>query len=150
MNAPRPHFPFSVRPILAAAALSGGALLAGCVGNPFGGHPVDPTSPVAAEVQQRSRAPAHFPSFASIPAAPKDLRPAPQYGQSATRVVAAGDALIRDTEPGTWTLSGTDEFAEKARRDAGPVLEPATPGQSEADARALRERATPPPPRAPR
>ena len=150
MNAPRPYFPFAIKPVLGLAAVCGAAAMAGCISNPFAAHPVDPASPVAAEVAQRSRTPSPFPTFASIPNPPKDLRPAPQYGQSATRVVAAGDALIRETEPGTWTLSGTDEFAEKARRDAGPALEPATPGQSEADARALRERATPPPPRAPR
>lgn len=130
-------------------AVSGGALLAGCVGNPFGSHPVDPSSPVAAEVAQLSRKPGKFPTFASIPNPPTDVRPAPQFGKAATSVSAAGDALIAATQPSTWTLQGTDQFAEKARRDAGPALEPANPATAEAFAKELRERATPPPPRQP-
>lgn len=137
-----PRLPF---PIL--AALCGSTLLGGCVGNPFGATPIDPTSPVAADVAQLSRQAGKFPTFASIPKTPTDMRPAAQYGMSADRVSAAGDALIRATEPGTWTLQGTDAFAEAARRDAGPAIDPARPGDAEAYARELRERATPPPPR---
>jgi hypothetical protein len=59
----------------------------------------------------------------------------------------AGAALERDTAPDTWTLNATDAFVEKARRDAGPQIEPPKPGDAEAFARELRERATPPPPR---
>ena len=140
MNAPRLLFPTLI-------ALSGGALLAGCVGNPFGNTAIDQTSPVAADVARLGRQPGKFPTFASIPNPPTDIRPAAQYGMSADRVTAAGDALIRATEPGTWTLQGTDAFAEKARRDAGPAIDPARPGDAEAFARELRERATPPPPR---
>lgn len=144
MNAPRPLFPTAAKVLL---VLSGCALLAGCVNLPFGDNQVDPTSPVAAEVTRRGREGTKTPTFASIPNAPKDVRPAPQYGQSARRVIAAGDALTRATEPGTWTLSGTNAFAEKARRDAGPSIEPGKAGDAEAFARELRERATPPPPR---
>src|SRR5689334_19420369 len=139
MIAPRPLFPFAARTGLVAVC----ALMSGCIGNPFGDARVDPTSPVAGEVATLTRQDAKLPTFASIPNAPKDVRPAPQFGRSAGQVIRAGDELIRATEPGTWTLSGTDEFAEKARRDAGPALEPANPADAEAFARALRERATP-------
>jgi hypothetical protein len=147
MTLSRPLFPNAVRLTCGLVALGGGALLAGCVGNPFATHPVDPASPVAAEVAQLSRKDGKFPTFASIPNAPKDVRPAPQYGRAAASISAAGQALIAATEPSTWTLQGTDEFAEKARRDAGPALQPANPAEADAFAKALRERATPPPPR---
>ena len=147
MTLSRPFFPNAVRSGATLIALSGGVLLAGCVGNPFGAHPVDPASPVAAEVAQLSRKGGKFPTFASIPNPPTDVRPAPQFGRAAASVTSAGEALIAATEPSTWTLQGTDQFAEKARRDAGPTLEPAKPAEAEAFARELRERATPPPPR---
>ena len=144
MNAPRPLFPIAARIATGLAVACAGALLAGCASSDT---TIDPTSPVAGEVAKLSRQPGKFPSFASIPNPPKDVRPAPQYGVAAKRLTAAGEALIAATEPVTWTLSGTDAFAEAARRDAGPALEPAKPGDAEAFARELRDRATPPPPR---
>lgn len=144
MNASRPLFQIHVRTGLILAAVAG---LGGCAGNPFREHPVDPASPVAGEVAERSHPKTGFPTFASIPDPPADLRPAAQYGRQSAQLDAAGKALIAATEPGTWTLQNTDAFAEKARHDAGPPLAPGNPEQSEAEARALRERATPPPPR---
>jgi len=144
MNAPRPLFPYAPRTVIGLAAICAGALLAGCASSD---PTIDPTSPVAADVAKLSRQPGKFPTFASIPNPPKDVRPAPQYGVAANRVTSAGEALIRATEPGTWTLSGTDAFAEAARRDAGPAVEPGKPGEAEAFAKELRDRATPPPPR---
>lgn len=122
-------------------------MLAGCVGNPFVDAKVDPNSAVAADVTRLTRQPAKFPTFASIPAPPTDLRAPAAYGQDAQAVLAAGDALIRATEPSTWTLGDTEAFAETARRDAGPALAPAATGSADAFARQQRERATPPPPR---
>ena len=144
MNASRPLFPNNLRPLAVAA---GCALLGGCIGNPFKDAKIDPASPVAPEVARLTRQDAKFPTFTSIPNPPGDIRPPAQYGRSADGVLAAGKALETATAPGTWTLQGTDEFAEKARRDAGPQLEPPKPGDAEAFARELRERATPPPPR---
>jgi hypothetical protein len=147
MNALRPLFRTTPRVcgwFLTAAA---GALLSGCIGNPFVDAKIDPSSPIAPEVARVTRQDAKFPTFASIPKKPTDLRPVAQYGQSARQVLAEGQALIAATEPSTWTLQGTDAFAEKGRQDAGPQLEPPKPGDAEAFARELRERATPPPPR---
>lgn len=147
MNAPRPLFPILSR---AAALLAVGAaclLSAGCVGNPFAGGKVDPASPVAADVARLGRQPGKAPTFASIPNPPTNARPAAQYGRDAKRTLSAGEALVAATEPGTWTLQGTQAFAEAARRDAGPAVEPAKPGDADAFAKAQRDRATPPPPR---
>ena len=144
MNVSRPLFPNAVRPLVVAA---GCALLGGCVGNPFKGAEIDPASPIAPEAARLTRQNAKSPSFASIPSPPTDVRPLAQYGGDANQVLAAGQALEVATAPGTWTLQSTEDFANKARRDAGPQIAPPTAGDAEAFAKALRERATPPPPR---
>lgn len=147
MNAPRPHFPTgfrSVRLLCAAAACVG---LSSCVGNPFEGAKVDPSSPVAADVARLSRQPTKFPSFASIPNPPTDLRPVAQYGRQAAAVSASGEAVQTATADGTWTLQNSEAFAATARREAGPQLEPPKPGAAESFAKEQRQRATPPPPR---
>jgi hypothetical protein len=144
MNALRPPFSTAVRStVLAGACL----LVTGCTGVPFTDAKIDPASPVAADVAKMTRQDAKFPTFASIPAKPNDVRPVQQYGRDARSVLAAGDALVAATAPSTWTLQGTDAFADKARADAGPQLDPPKPGDAEAFARELRERASPPPPR---
>ena len=51
--------------------------------------------------------------------------------------------------PNTWTLQGgetTNAFASQGRTAAGPELAPTDPAVTEAFARELRKRATPPPP----
>jgi hypothetical protein len=123
------------------------AALAGCIGNPFQDAKVDPSSPVAADVARLTRQKAEYPTFASIPKAPTDIRPARQFNESARQVLAEGEALRVATEPGTWTLQGTEDFAEAARREAAAPAPIAPSGQTEAFAREQRQRATPPPPR---
>ncbi len=135
------------RLIQPVSLLAGCALLAGCVGNPFKDAKIDPESPVAADVARITRQAGKAPKFSDIPSPPKDVRPLAQYGRDARSVMAAGAELERATAPGTWTLDGTDDFASKAQRDAGPQIEPPKPGDAEAFAKALRERATPPPQR---
>ena len=147
MNASRPLFPIITDRIKPLAVISGCLLLGACVGNPFKDAAVDPASPVAADVARLTRGDAAFPTFADIPKAPKDVRPLANFGRDAQAMLRAGAALERDTAPETWTLKATDDFVEKARRDAGPQIEPPKPGDAEAFARELRERATPPPPR---
>jgi hypothetical protein len=147
MNAPRALFRIAGTAGRIAVAGLGCALLAGCIGNPFKDAKVDPNSAVAADVARITRGPAKFPTFASIPNPPKDVRPPRQYRENAQAVLAAGEALREATEPETWTLQGTEAFAEAARREA--VAPPPVESNSGADAfvREQRERATPPPPR---
>lgn len=147
MNAPRPLFVNARRTARLLSACGAAALLTACVANPFVDAKVDPNSPVAAEVAKVANARQGYPSFRDIPATPTDLRPVGLYGKEAEAVKLAGAALIRETEPGTWTLQNSESFADKARRDAGPELPPASTQDSDAFARELRERATPPPPR---
>lgn len=144
MNASRPTFLYAVR---SSALLGAGLIVAGCSSVPFTDAKIDPASPVAADVARMTRQDAKFPTFAGIPPKPKDLRPVAQYGADARQVMAAGDAVVAATAPSTWTLQGTEAFAERSREQAGPQIEPPKPGDAEAFARELRERATPPPPR---
>lgn len=147
MNASRPLFPILASARKLTAVLAGCAALSACVGNPFKDAKIDPASPVAGDVARLTRQKAKLPTFASIPQPPTDIRPLAQYGRDANGVLAAGAAVERATAPGTWTLQGTDAFASQARRDAGPQLEAPKPGDADAFAKELRERATPPPPR---
>ncbi|WP_340645255.1 hypothetical protein [Phenylobacterium sp.] len=125
------------------------AMLSGCaVANPFATAAVDPASPVAAEVAAKARASRNYPTFADIPPVPTDVRPLPAFGRAATAVEVAGADLMRETAPGTWTLTGTEAFAGRARDLAGPEIAGAesTTAATEAFAKAQRARATPPPP----
>ena len=147
MNASRPLFPIVADRFSALAVISGCVLLSACVGNPFKDAAIDPASPVAADVARLTRDNAAFPTFAGFPTAPKDVRPLAAFGRDAEAIMRSGAALERATAPETWTLQATDAFVEQARRDAGPQIEPPKPGDADAFARELRERATPPPPR---
>ncbi len=120
-------------------------ILGGCVGNPFADAKIDPRSPVASEVARSVRPGAAYPTFASIPPVPKDVRPHRQYGIQAARVDAAAAELVRDTADETWTLRNTDAFAAETRAAAGPDAVPGQAADTEAFAKELRRRATPPP-----
>jgi hypothetical protein len=146
MNALSPLFPnalLSFR-LLAAGALC--AVSAGCIADPVSDTRVDAASPVAADVQRLSRANADFPSFNEIPAVSPDARPLRAYGEAAQDLKLAAAQLERETADNTWTLRNSEEFAERLRRNV-PDIAPPSPGEAEAFARELRERATPPPPR---
>lgn len=128
------------------ACASVGALLAGCAGNPFQDAKVDPASPVAAEVAKVARSNRAYPTFASIPPVPKDVRPAGQYGRQAQAVEQARTDLEQKTAPETWSLTGTEGFAAQARHEAGNEAAPTESGDAAAFANSQRKRATPPPP----
>lgn len=103
---------------------------------------------MAPEVASISRAEQSFPSFADIPPEPKDLRPLAAWGKAADATEADRLALEGATADNTWTLTGTEAFAAKANREAGPAptsFASTTPA-TEAYVRELRRRATPPSP----
>ncbi len=133
----------AVRLVMAAGSC---ALLTACVGNPFEDAKVDPRSPIAAEVAKSVRADAIYPTFKGIPAVPKDVRPHTQYGEQAALTEKDAAALVAATADDTWTLNNSQAFAAQARADAGPVLPPVDPLDTAAFAKALKARATPPPP----
>ena len=151
MNARHGHFvkrhPVALPARLAATAAFC-ALTAACVGNPFVDAQVDPRSPIAKEVASSVKPDAPYPSFAAIPARPKDVRPVRQYGVAAQQVDRAAEQLTAATADDKFTLQNTDTFAAEAQAAAGPAVAPSQAQQAaetEAYAAAMRKRATPPP-----
>ena len=131
----------------AGACVAVGALLGGCMGNPFEDASVDPRSPIAKDVPKLVKADAPYPTFAAVPPVPKDVRPHRQYGVAAAQVTKAAADLERATADDTWTLKqDTTAYAAQARAAAGPDLPATSSADTEAFAAALRKRATPPPP----
>jgi hypothetical protein len=126
------------------------ALTSACAGYGLSKTTIDPSSPVAGDVAKMVKADAAFPKFSQIPPVPKDVRPAKSFGVAAAETVKVRDEIVAATEPSTWTLqaggAATDAFASQARAAAGPELAPTDPAVTEAFAKELRRRATPPPP----
>lgn len=122
------------------------ALTAACVGDPTQSARVDPKSPIAAEVAKVERTRASFPKFSEIPPVPTGLRAKRAYGQAANETEVARADIERATAPETWTLKQSDSYAGDARAAVGPDIAPVDPAATEAFARELRKRATPPPP----
>ena len=147
MNAPHRLFVISS----AARHLAGLAACAGlgacALSNPLRTAPIDASSPIASEAGKLAHQPGPYPTFAQIPPEPTDVRPVRAWGPAAQQVEAAGARLAQETAPSTWTLSGTEAFAEGIRRQLGaaPPAE-STTAATEAYAKELRKRATPPPP----
>jgi hypothetical protein len=141
-----------LRPL--ALALAAGCATSACAGVSkldFGSRAtVDPSSPLAAEVQAASRAKEAYPRFADVPPAPTDVRPASAWSRNIydTLQLRRQQSALAALYP--QTLFGTDAWAKATRAEA---VAPPTPREAaaveaptEAYAKSLRERATPPPP----
>jgi hypothetical protein len=128
------------------AGIGACAMLCGCVGNPFEDAKVDPRSPIAGEVAKSVKHDAPYPTFASIPPVPKDIRPHKQYGQAAAQIEKTRAELALATADSTWTLSNTEIFAAEVKAGAGPEVAAAQQSDTDTFARDQRKRATPPPP----
>lgn len=130
-----------------ALCLGAGAALSGCVpANPFATSPVDPSSPVAAEVARAAKIHKTYPTFAQIPPAPTDVRSEKAWAAAVGEVESAHADLVRKTAPETWSLQRTEAFAAGAQaavREEGPA---AREDDTEGFTRRAQERATPPPP----
>ncbi len=129
------------------AACAGLSLAAGgCISMPTTNAKIDPASPIAAAAAKMEAAHKTFPTFDDMPPAPKDVRAPDAFATAAIDARDAGARLERETADNTWTLTGTERFAANAERQVGADPGPARPEDTEAFARALRDRATPPPP----
>ncbi|MES2035635.1 MAG: hypothetical protein V4466_15820 [Pseudomonadota bacterium] len=110
---------------------------------------IDPTSPAAAAVAEAARTPGPWPTFADIPEVPADLRDAAAWRAAVADQEAEGAATQRAGAEDTWSLTATEAFTARAQADIDSVKvhapTDAEVAESEAYARALRARATPPP-----
>ena len=61
-----------------------------------------------------------YPNFCDIPPKPTDIRPAAAFKTQVVGTRVAGAVVVRQTAPETFTLSGTEGFAEGAKREAAP------------------------------
>ena len=136
------------------------ALLAGAAGGltacadlpklePGANAQVDPRSPAAAQVNEALKTPGPWPTFAGIPRIPDDVRNSAQWRAAIEDQQAEGVYASRAAAADTWSLTATEAFEANARAEANPLglhaPTDAEMAESEAYARALRKRATPPP-----
>lgn len=137
---------FGVARLLACAGAC--LLTTACAGRMLTDITIDPSSPIAPEAAKLARTNGPFPKFTQIPAVPKDVRPVKEFGVAAADTVSVRDDLVAKSDPQTWTLKegDTTTFAGQGRTAAGPEIAPTDPTATEAFARELRKRATPPPP----
>ena len=89
-----------------------------------------------------------YPTFCSIPYAPKGLRSAAQFRAAVLDARRTGRDLVRASGPESFSLpsSGVDRFAADLRAQAAPPppINPQSAGEVEAFAREAREQASPP------
>ena len=136
-----------------ALCLGVAGLTGGCVDLPkvLGPAPVDPTSAVAQDVLAASKAKVPFPTFRQIPAVPTDVRPVTAWRASVLAMTAEKAALDRNIAATPIDQTDPELWAKRVRAQSGLDAVGPAPGASsaadaEAFAKALRERATPPPP----
>ena len=134
--------------LLLVAGMAVGA--SGCLHKVFGSSnlPVDSSSPVAQDVIRASKRHGPYPKFSQIPPLPTDVRSSAEWA-----------AVIADTEKSRGVLAAqasalppvvtdTQGFATSNRAKVPSAAEAPSEqsaAQTEADAQALRARATPPP-----
>lgn len=135
--------------LCAASALALGACVSVPVVEPYAGVAVDPNSPAAAEVAAAAAQPGPWPTFEGIPQMPSNLRTDEGWRMAVTATEEDRAELLRATGPSTFSLSGTEAFAASQRAridiDPGDIPTAADAAATEAWARRMRERATPPP-----
>jgi hypothetical protein len=133
--------------VLAMAAGAAGCLEPGVATSSKG--QADLNSPVAKEILAASKHPGRYPRFADIPKTPTDVRPAAAWKSAVVDLEARRTTLNVQAAALPPPLADTEAFAAKTRAQT-PATSEAPPAdarqQSEAYAKALRERATPPPP----
>jgi len=135
--------------LLAGTALTLTACAAVTGFEPGANAVIDPASPAAAAVAEAARNPGPWPTFADIPEIPADVRDAAGWRAAVTDQRATGDQTLASSAEDTWSLTATEAFQARAQADIDSVRVRAPTdaeiAESEAYARALRARATPPP-----
>jgi hypothetical protein len=115
----------------------------------LGNAPVDMSSPVAKDVIAAAQHPGPYPKFTQIPNIPTDVRPAAAWRQAVTDIQRRQEQLDLQVAALPPAPTDTEAYAAQSRTQLGPPPAPPAPENAreltEAEARALRERATPPP-----
>ncbi|HRD27753.1 MAG TPA: hypothetical protein PLO65_05590, partial [Caulobacter sp.] len=102
-----------------------------------------------AQVETAIRNPGPWPTFAGIPEIPEDVRSSAAWRAAIADQQAEAEATRQAAADDTWSLTATEAFEARTRAEANPLglhaPTDAEMAESEAYARALRKRATPPP-----
>jgi hypothetical protein len=136
--------------LAAALLLAGAGFAAPAAAQPkptLNPPPVRP-NPVTQQAITEGHKGGAFPTFASIPPLPKDVRSMAEWKASVTGLKATGAALTEMAAAEPWTLGDTETWAAGKRAAAAPpapVTEPSSQSDTEAFAAAMRARAMPPP-----
>lgn len=135
--------------LLAGAAMMLTACQAVAELEPGADAQIDPNSPAAEIVARAAAEPGEWPTFADIPEIPADVRNSEAWRAAVQDQEAEGLYTARNAADDTWSLSGSEAFAAEQRAKVAEVNVHAPTAaeiaESEAYARALRARATPPP-----
>ncbi len=100
-----------------------------------------------ADLMARAEAPGPYPTFASVPPLPRDVRPAAGWRSAILGVQQAGEAVGRQAANEPWTLADSDAWARRAKSEATPPapITSATDPETEALVAQMRARASAPP-----
>jgi hypothetical protein len=100
-------------------------------------------------VAEAAKTPGPWPTFADIPEVPGDVRDPAGWRAAVADQNALGAETLRGGAEDTWSLTATEAFRARAQAEVDSVKVHAPTAaeiaESEAYARALRKRATPPP-----
>lgn len=136
----------TMRASLAATAMLASPL-AGCAG--LTPTAIDQRSPVAGRIAAETTTDRPYPTFADIPATPRDVRTVGQYNEVVTGVRGQGGDLSAWREANPAINVDTEGFAAQARgqvAEAGEQVSAEQRARTEAYAAEARRRAEPPPP----
>jgi len=135
---------------LAVAALLAAALAAGqsqAEPTPQASASPSSASPVTTSALSEAATVSTTPTFASIPAAPTDMRAFQAWRGAIAEIKAVGARTAAEGDAGPWILADTEGWADQQRAEAAPPKPMTTPAQGDTDAfvREMIRRATPPP-----
>lgn len=135
--------------LLALAAAAAGLSACATSLDPFA-RETDPASPAAAEVERMVEAQREYPRWSRFPATPQNVPPASDFAVQVASLQTSQDDLIASASRIEWYLKGdTRAWSQSVRAEIDPqYARPAPPNaaaEAEAWARALREKAVPPP-----
>lgn len=123
--------------------------IAAAAGPAFAAAPCQAPAP-APDAELASQANLTYPEFCAIPAKPKDVRPVEAFRTAVVRTRVAGAIIVRQSAPETFSLTGTEGFAQSAKGQAAPPPAMTLPGEANTEAFVAKSKARATPPKRPR